>query len=104
MLGTLKYTLLQTCAAATRCTLRATARAGSLPPGACRRSTKLRQRSVSESKRRAVQVALYGLLLEARYGVDPLDGLLWYSSDEAMERKTLKPQDIAGALRCNCLA
>ena len=48
---------------------------------------------------RLVQVAMYGLLLEARYGVPALDGLLWYSSDDAMQRTSLKPQDIAGELR-----
>jgi hypothetical protein len=44
-----------------------------------------------------VQVALYGLLLESRYGVEPLDGLLWYSSSDDMESTYLKVQDIAGA-------
>lgn len=44
-----------------------------------------------------MQVALYGLLLESRYGVPPQDGLLWYSSQKDMERTSLKSQDMAGA-------
>lgn len=50
----------------------------------------------------AAQVALYGLLLRARYGVAPLNGLLWYSSSDDMEPAKLKPQDIAGAASPLC--
>jgi hypothetical protein len=44
-----------------------------------------------------LQVALYGLLLETRYNLRPLDGLLWYSSQDNMERSALRPEDLAGA-------
>jgi hypothetical protein len=45
-----------------------------------------------------MQVALYGLMLEARYGTVPLDGLLWYSSSDDLERTSLSAQDVAGTL------
>jgi DNA replication ATP-dependent helicase Dna2 len=46
----------------------------------------------------AAQVGLYGLLLESRYGTNPVGGLLWYSSRDAMEPVLLNPIDIAGAV------
>lgn len=44
----------------------------------------------------AAQLGIYGLLLNSRYGADPVDGLLWYSRNEDMDPVCLGTNDVAG--------
>lgn len=50
----------------------------------------------------AAQLGLYSLLLQSRYGTDPVSGLLWYSRVENMDTVSLRSNDVAGATACRC--
>lgn len=50
----------------------------------------------------AAQLGLYSLLLQSRYGTDPVSGLLWYSRIENMDTVSLRQNDVAGARTCRC--
>eukprot|EP00892_Ulva_mutabilis_P005316 jgi/Ulvmu1/3156/UM015_0196.1 len=46
----------------------------------------------------AAQLGLYSLLLQSRYGADPVSGLLWYSRVENMDTVSLRSNDVAGLI------